>query len=595
MTSDKSTQTPIAFGIVFAIEKTGIIMGMLKMTKIREQTGSTFSSESDRHFLQPLVLAAICIVFIGFSFVMGMMNLETLDKTLVRFMKNKGMTIIKNVRQTTERFYRHLRQAREAFTYYDTSQAFPFQESFLMSLMTLTRTTDSKAEAGRLNHEQLITLSDQEGLDFIAFLDEHGEIIMQNRAIPQEILYLAEPVIRGQDELRINIFDQLVNKEQPGFIAVRRKSGKGTVILVLDEQGFQYQCLKFAVQRAIRITEHEPGTIYIALTDQAGRLLGQTGEMPENSMEHFKVKPDTTTRKFEKKDMHLLEIAAPFHIDDEIVGMIRLGLLANASGRILKKNRQSIFIYMGFVALIAFLSILFLYRNQGRYINKIRNMERRVQQTERLSAMGRLAAGVAHEIRNPLNAVSIAIQRLQRETPHKLTGVIRDEIRRLNQIVEEFLSISRTGNLALREHDIRFLLEQLLILMGEEAESRGIRIQTQWQDRPFIVSADQDKIKQAFINIIKNAVESIPGHGTVSIAIKQKDRKRISITVADTGNGISHDEINRIFDIDYTTKERGVGLGLPLTHEIIKGHGGEIFVTSKVGTGTVFEIIVPTA
>ncbi len=566
------------------------LYGIPKMTKNRD---STISSEQDSHFLQPLVLAAICLVFIGFSFVMGMMNLETLDKTLVRFMKNKGMTIIKNVRQVTERYYRRLRQAQQAFTYSDTSRAFPLQESFLMSLMSLAQAIDIKAGTGRLNHEKLRTLSDQEGLDFIAFLDEHGEISMQNRVIPPEVLHLAEPVIRGQDEFRINIFDQLVNREQPGFIAVRRKIGKGTVILVLDEQGFQYRSLKFAVQRAIGIMEHEFETAYMILTDQAGRVLGQTGEPPENSMKHFKVKSGATTRKLEKKDMHLLEIAAPLHIDNEIVGMIRLGLSDDASSRILKKNRQSIFIYMGFVAVIAFLSILFLYRNQGRYIDKIRNMERRVQQTERLSAMGRLAAGVAHEIRNPLNAVSIAIQRIQKDAPHKLTGVIRDEIRRLNQIVEEFLSISKTGNLVLRQHDIRPLLEQIVLLMGEEAESRGIRVQTEWQDRPFIISADQDKMKQAFINIIKNAVESIPGHGTVSIAIKQQDRKRISITVTDTGNGIGHDEINRIFDLDYTTKERGVGLGLPLTHEIIKGHGGEIFVRSRPGGGTVFEIILP--
>jgi signal transduction histidine kinase len=108
-----------------------------------------------------------------------------------------------------------------------------------------------------------------------------------------------------------------------------------------------------------------------------------------------------------------------------------------------------------------------------------------------------------------------------------------------------------------------------------------------------MVSMDFDRLKQALFNIIKNAIESISDEGLITISVETEGKRWVNVRVSDTGNGLNPDETSRIFDPDYTTKEKGLGLGLPLAHEIIRGHGGEIQVRSKKGSGTTFEILLP--
>jgi signal transduction histidine kinase len=210
---------------------------------------------------------------------------------------------------------------------------------------------------------------------------------------------------------------------------------------------------------------------------------------------------------------------------------------------------------------------------------------------------------VAHEIRNPLNAISMASQRLQREyLPCEqdksqefghLTGVIRDEIRRLNVIIEDFLTFSRSRRLDLREFSLTEIIEKLVRLMGEEARSRGIALSLKAEPSPLMVPMDVDKLQQALINILKNAMESISGTGSVDILVERQAGDRALVRIADTGSGLAPEEIEKIFNPDYTTKEKGLGLGLPIAHEIVRGHGGTIRVHSSPGQGTTFEIVLP--
>jgi signal transduction histidine kinase len=271
--------------------------------------------------------------------------------------------------------------------------------------------------------------------------------------------------------------------------------------------------------------------------------------------------------------------------------------------KIIAENRLNIFIFMIFVVIIALLSMWLLYHDQNRHLAGIVDIERRLEKAERLSALGQLAAGVAHEIRNPLNAISMAAQRLKRdfipldnakaEDFQNLSGVIKDEIKRLDGIIEEFLSFSKSRRLALSDFSLTEVLQKIVNLIREEASGRGITIETKWRINPAVIPMDINKLQQAFLNLIKNAMESIPAAGKITITVDKEDKNHIVVRVRDTGCGMTGEEIERIFSPEYTTKEKGVGLGVPLASEIISGHGGDIRVISRTGEGTTFEVILP--
>jgi signal transduction histidine kinase len=573
------------------------------MKKERKAAGKTGLEGSIRPFLQPLAIALVCIVFIVLVLIMGWMDLRNLDKTLSGYMEIKGLGIVKNAQQVAEDYFQQLTHKQQtefdAMTSDPPQDAFSLRESLIMELVALIQEIDLDLEANRINYEQLGSLCNKENLWLIAFLDAGGHAIFRNRPVPEDLLSMAGPVIRGYQEVRVNIFNRSEGKEGLGFIALRRKSGTGTILLALDDEGFQYWSVKISIQKAIEEMIQDPDTTYFVVTDERDNILGQVGKPLKDQKES----PQTAalsegtgsvkSKKIMLGGKNLLEIAAPIRLGNGVAGMARLSLTIDSVDKILKKESGRIFVSTAFLVVIAILSMWFLYRNQKRHLNKMQEMERQLHQAERLSAMGRLAAGVAHEIRNPLNAISMASQRLERDNIDRLTAVIRGEIRRLNRIIEDFISFAKTRKMEFSHHDIMDLLQEIVLLTEEELESEGVMIKILRNDSPLMISMDFDKLKQAIFNILRNAMESISNGGSIELSAEPKGKNWISIKISDTGSGLTPEEIEKIFNPDYTTKDKGLGLGLTLAHEIIKGHGGDIQVRSQPGQGTTFEILLP--
>lgn len=566
-------------------------------------------SSEKKPFLQPLALIIVCLIFISLILAVGLMDLGRLDNTLVGFMQNRGLDIIGNIQRSAQGNFSNLIQLRgdnlaDTLSPF-TDETFLPQKVLINALVGLSRHIDKTWDSPQGRGER-DTIHVREGLWLLAVTDENGRITYSNRAVPLNILGRADPVIQGKNEIIIDLF-QRSGKERVGFIASKRTAGRGAVILALDDPGFQFWSARIAVQKAIDEAGWGKGVAYISILNDAGIILGSAGDRPpdlkEASPASAAKRRQVANRKLSLNGKDILEVEGPISLEGEVIGTARIGLERDRTDEIVRENRFHMFMSMFAVMLLGLLSILTLFQNQNKHLARIEEMSRRLRQSERLSSLGKLAAGVAHEIRNPLNAISIAGQRLQREyLPEdagrredflRKTGVIRDEIRRLNGIVEEFLNFSRRDKLELKDYPVEEILQKLVSLVEEEASVKGIAIRRDWDRSVSPVPMDVDKFQQALLNILKNAMESISGEGTITVSVGRPENGTVGIWISDTGSGLTPEEIERIFNPEYTTKEKGLGLGLPIAHEIIRAHGGEIRVESRVGSGTTFEIRLP--
>jgi signal transduction histidine kinase len=229
-----------------------------------------------------------------------------------------------------------------------------------------------------------------------------------------------------------------------------------------------------------------------------------------------------------------------------------------------------------------------------------RDLEEQLQRAERSAVVGRVASGIAHEIRNPLNFINLSIDHLreafapkdepQRATYTHILMTIKDELARLNRLVSDFLSYGRPAKLKLREIDARALIEEVRDLINTQAEQQGVKVSIEQNGaRDAKLYGDAEQIKTCFSNLMINAIQAMPDGGALNISL-QPDNSHLEIKFADTGSGIAPEAMEQIFEPYYSTKDTGIGLGLPLTKKIIEEHGGQIDVESEPNRGTTFTV-----
>lgn len=297
-----------------------------------------------------------------------------------------------------------------------------------------------------------------------------------------------------------------------------------------------------------------------------------------------------------------------------------------------------------------FMGVMFVARNVA-YLTKVQST---IRYSQKLASLGRLLAGVAHEVKNPLNAMTIHLELMKAklsgqpsrrrgaparaDTPGLATAasrgvsgetasagyasasaaadpppgrvapvpidaagvlqhahVIGQEIRRLDEVVQGFLKFSRPEEIKLRPVDVRSLLDDVMNVVGVEAAERHLRFQTSCPPGLPQVNADAAMLRQALLNLALNACQAMQEGGTLTLGAQAASPRHVQITVADTGVGIPPDHLERIFDLYFTTKERGSGIGLSMVYRTIQLHDGTIEVESTPGRGTTFRILLPQA
>ena len=235
-------------------------------------------------------------------------------------------------------------------------------------------------------------------------------------------------------------------------------------------------------------------------------------------------------------------------------------------------------------------------------ITEKRRVESRLRRAENLASLTTLAAGVAHEIKNPLGSISIHLQLLRKtlakknksssKTTDKYFDVLKEEIERLNRIVVDFLFAVRPMSLELRRSDINALVWQIAEFVRYEMEQANILLLLELDENLPRILMDERYMKQALLNLITNARAAMPNGGVLTIATKHVENE-IRLSICDTGTGIGEKNMAKIFEPYFTTKETGTGLGLTQVYKIIREHQGEITVDSAPGEGAEFRIILP--
>ncbi|MGB8509035.1 MAG: ATP-binding protein, partial [Pyrinomonadaceae bacterium] len=232
-------------------------------------------------------------------------------------------------------------------------------------------------------------------------------------------------------------------------------------------------------------------------------------------------------------------------------------------------------------------------------LTDIRSMEETSRRQERLSAVGRVAAGIAHEIRNPLAAMRGSIQVLRAEMPAdsaqaELMEIVLRESDRLNGIITDFLTYARPRTVTLAETDLREPLRETFTLLRHSPEIReGQSLQEALPDEPVLALADIAAIKQVFWNLARNALSAMPDGGTLRAELRRTDGGRVRITFADTGRGMSPAQVERLFEPFSSSTTGGTGLGLSIVYQIVRDHGGTINVRSREGDGTTITVELP--
>jgi two-component system sensor histidine kinase HydH len=233
-----------------------------------------------------------------------------------------------------------------------------------------------------------------------------------------------------------------------------------------------------------------------------------------------------------------------------------------------------------------------------RDLGEIRRLQDEIRRKEKLAAIGGLAAGVAHEIRNPLSSIKgIATyfknKSDQNSDDEEMAGVMIEEVERLNRVISELLEFARPTELKLKTTDVNSLIEHSVRLIEKEASDKNIDIKLDLSQQPVSAQIDSDRFSQCLLNLYLNALQAMGKGGQLSIKDSLTDDNLIVIEIRDTGSGIKVENLNKIFDPYYTTKTKGTGLGLAIVHKIVEAHNGSIKVRSISGQGTSFIIRIP--
>lgn len=436
-------------------------------------------------------------------------------------------------------------------------------------------------------------------------------------------------LLTGTVVLLVILFSAMIVRDYGRETATARQTieEKGEVLIRALESGTRVgmgmRMHHAQLQALLEEMAWQPGVLWFAVTDENGKIIAHSDPQQVDKalyspaqMRELKVGEQERWRRL-AEPQPALEIYRKFRPLNPARGH-HMGMMKRCNSALAQPNVPQV-IFIAFdsreldaaqarglrnmmimlvaAALVIVATILaqFWFR---RYRLSRQQLQEAMARKEKLLALGHLAAGVAHEIRNPLSSIKGLAKYFAERTPpggeaQELALVMAKEADRLNRVVSELLELVRPAHLNYQPIDINALIHHSLQLVSQDAQSRGIALQ--FTPRPELTSikADPDRLNQVLLNLYLNAMQAIGRDGVIHVSASEADRQRVKIVVKDSGKGMSDEELQAIFTPYFTTKADGTGLGLAVVQNIIEQHGGTIRAESQPGAGAVFTLWLP--
>ncbi|HDT1383819.1 TPA: two-component system sensor histidine kinase ZraS [Klebsiella aerogenes] len=436
-------------------------------------------------------------------------------------------------------------------------------------------------------------------------------------------------LLTGTVILLVILFSAMIVRDYGRETAAARQTieEKGEVLIRALESGTRVgmgmRMHHAQLQALLEEMAWQPGVLWFAVTDENGKIIAHSDPQQLDKalyspaqMRELKVGEQERRRRL-AEPQPALEIYRQFRPLNPARGH-HMGMMKRCNSALAQPNvpqvifiafdsreldaaqargLRNMMIMLAAAALVIVATILaqFWFR---RYRLSRQQLQEAMARKEKLLALGHLAAGVAHEIRNPLSSIKGLAKYFAERTPpggeaQELALVMAKEADRLNRVVSELLELVRPAHLNYQPVDINALIHHSLQLVSQDAQSRGIELQ--FTPRPELTSikADPDRLNQVLLNLYLNAMQAIGRGGVIHVSASEADRQRVKIVVKDSGKGMSDEELQAIFTPYFTTKADGTGLGLAVVQNIIEQHGGTIRAESQPGAGAIFTLWLP--
>ncbi len=559
----------------------------------------------------PIYLALLCCLIILILIVNGFFEINRTRKSLRDILESQGETLLQGLEREIQNTVSVIEVMEgvpggHLLNIASSANFFAIEDAIVDYLLEIATLVDQNDASQTLSPSELERVAQTEGLKRIDILDATSQSPVVEKDLSS---YL--PLLKGTRDMIIIPFTKLTPDEEDRFsVAIRRTEGEGIISVSIDSSQMKNLRRRFAIQNLLQTLSFGEGIQYLSILDDSLSLVAQiknedVGDVLDAVFLQSVQKgigPEPRFRRMSDKQ-EVFEITRILHLEQNPYGIMQVGLSTSQIQNVLFLTRRNVVLSVGVLLALSITGVTLIYMNQNRHLRKLREMEERTQAAERLLSIGKLGAGLAHEIRNPLNAIGMAIQRLHREfLPReedeakeygRFIRVIREEIKRLNQIVDQFVLFSKPHKLSLIPVSLADILDSISILFAEEAKARSVVMHKEIDLKLPSALIDKGKITQALINIVTNGLHAMDGGGKLTIKAEMDRKDWVKVTVSDTGQGIPEDRIEKVFDYSYTTREKGLGLGLPLAHKIIEEHGGRISMESQVGKGTTVCILLP--